>query len=136
MQETGWLLPVKAMPEEETAVMKREIPIMPAEWNKKVPDVLKSEITHKLIKATIVAPVTPSAEPTISLQVAVFQKKSEALKAQRRIINKLKLPVEVVQVYDIYKVIISGFFTREETYKYYPELAGLGYSEIFMIIKE
>jgi len=83
-----------------------------------------------------VVPAAPPAEPSISLQVAVFHRKFEALKAQRRIINKLKLNVEIVQEYDYYKVIVTGFYTREETYKYYPELAGLGYSNIFMIIKE
>jgi hypothetical protein len=30
-------------------------------------------------------------------------------------------------------VIITGFFTREETYKYYPELTGLGYPGITLI---
>src|SRR5450759_1152657 len=135
-----WLLPVKAMPEElpeeEPAIMVREIPIKPVEWNKEVPAVLKTDITFKLNKATIVAPPTPRAEPTVSIQVEVFRKKTQALRAQRRIINKLKLPVEIVQEYDYYKVIVTGFYTREETYKYYPELAGMGYAKIYIIIKE
>jgi len=131
-----WLLPVKALPEEEPAIMVREIPIKPVQWSKEVPAVLKADITFKLNKATIVAPPTPPAEPAVSLQVAVFNNKFQALKAQRRIIKKLNLPVEVVQEYDTYKVIITGFYTREETYKYYPELVGLGYPNIFMIIKE
>ena len=74
-----------------------------------------------------------SPEPTISLQVGVFYKQSDALRAQRRIKAKLKLPVEIVKQYDYYHVIITGFYTREETYKYYPELAGLGYPSITVI---
>ncbi len=72
-------------------------------------------------------------EPTISLQVAVYQKQSQALQAKRRITSKLKLPVEIVQQWEYYKVIITGFHTREETYKYYPELAGIGYPNITLI---
>ena len=80
--------------------------------------------------------ITPPPEPTVSLQVAVFRRKIQAIYAQRRIINKLKLPVEVVQEYDYYKVIVTGFYTREESYKYYPQLTELGYSNIYMIIKK
>jgi hypothetical protein len=47
--------------------------------------------------------------------------------------NKLKLPVEIVKQYNYYHVIVTGFYTREETYKYYPELAGLGYPRITLI---
>jgi hypothetical protein len=72
-------------------------------------------------------------EPTISLQVAVFYKQSKAIRAQRKISAKLKLPVQVVKQWDYYKVIIRGFYNREETYKYYPELAGLGYPGISLI---
>jgi hypothetical protein len=71
--------------------------------------------------------------PTISIQVATFYKQSKALRAQRKISAKLKIPVEVVKQWEYYKVIIRGFYNREETYKYYPELAGLGYPGIFLI---
>ena len=134
-----WFLPIKAMPdelpEEEPAIIKREIPVKPVEWNNVVLADVKNDITRKLIKETIVVPAT-RAEPTVSLQVEVFRKKTDALRAQRRIVNKLKLPVEIVQEYDYYKVIVTGFYTREETYKYYPELAGMGYGKIYIIIKE
>ena len=132
-----WFLPVKAMPEElpeEEPIIKREILVKPVEWNKEVPSVLKTDKTLKLINETIVVPATRT-EPTVSLQVEVFRKKIDALRAQRRIINKLNLPVEIVQEYDYYKVIVTGFYTREETYKYYPELAGMGYAKIYIIIK-
>jgi hypothetical protein len=79
-------------------------------------------------------PVLPP-QPAFSLQVGVFYKKSEAIRAQRKIISKLKLPVEIVQQWEYYKVIIPGFFTKEETYKYYPELAGLGYPGVSLIEK-
>jgi hypothetical protein len=73
------------------------------------------------------------SQPTISLQVAVYQKQSQALQAKRRITSKLNLPVEIVQQWEYYKVIVTGFYSREETYKYYPELAGIGYPNITLI---
>lgn len=66
-------------------------------------------------------------EPFIALQVAVFTKKSEALRAKRRISSKLNVRVEIIQQWDYFRVVIPGFYTREETYRFYPELAGLGY---------
>jgi hypothetical protein len=56
-----------------------------------------------------------------------------ALKAQRKITSKLKLKVEIVKQWDRYIVLIRGFHTREETYRYYPELAGLGYPGVSLI---
>jgi hypothetical protein len=72
-------------------------------------------------------------EPSIALQVAIYVKESQALRAQKRIMSKLNLPVEIVKQYDYYHVIVTGFYTREETYQYYPELAGLGYPGITLI---
>lgn len=81
--------------------------------------------------------VTPAqAEPTVSLQVAVFRKYTQAAKAQRRITRKLNLHVDIVHEFDYYKVIVTGFYTREETYRFYPELAGLGYFKIYLIEKK
>ncbi len=51
----------------------------------------------------------------------------------RRITEKLGLPVEIVQQWDYYHVIVTGFFTREQTVRYFPELAGLGYPGITLI---
>ena len=79
-----------------------------------------------------IAPVAPP-EPTISLQVALYNKRNQAERAQKRITTKLALPVEIVEQWGYYKVIVTGFYTREETYKFYPELAGLGYPNIMLI---
>ena len=96
------------------------------------PDTAKKEVEVKpVIPAVEEKPVAP--EPTIALRVGVFHSQLRALRAQRRIINKLKLPVEIVQQYEYYYVIVTGFFTREETYRYYPELAGIGYPSIILI---
>ncbi len=73
-------------------------------------------------------------EPTIALQVAIYNKESEALRAKRRIESKLNLPVEIVLQWDYYHVVVTGFFTREETYKYYPELAGIGYPGVTLLM--
>jgi hypothetical protein len=63
-------------------------------------------------------------EPTIALQVAIYHQESRALRAQRKIMSKLNRPVEIVKQFDYYHVLVTGFHTREETFEYYPELAG------------
>jgi cell division protein FtsN len=86
---------------------------------------------------TTVAEVKPiPPEPNISLQVGTIYKHSEALRVQRKIISKLKVPVEIVKQWDYYRVIITGFSKREDTYRYYPELVGLGYQKIYLIEKK
>ena len=72
-------------------------------------------------------------EPLIALQVAIYVKESKALKARKKIMSKLNLPVEIVKQFDYYHVIVTGFYTREETFEYYPELAGLGFPGITLI---
>jgi hypothetical protein len=72
-------------------------------------------------------------EPTVALQVAIFIKESQALRAQKRIMSKLNLPVEIVKQFDYYHVIVTGFYSREETFQYYPELAGIGYPRVTLL---
>jgi hypothetical protein len=71
--------------------------------------------------------------PSIALQVAIYHKESQALKAQKKIMTKLNLPVEIIKQFEYYHVIVTGFYSREETYQYYPELAGIGYSRITLL---
>lgn len=75
----------------------------------------------------------PILTTTINLQVGSFHRRSQALRAQRRIKTKLKLPVEIIKAWEYYVVFITGFHTREEIFKYYPKLAALGYPDSFMI---
>ena len=72
-------------------------------------------------------------EANIALQVALYHSESQALRAQRRIMSKLHLPVEIIKQWDYYHVIVTGFHTREETIEYYPELAGMGFPGITLI---
>jgi len=86
------------------------------------------------INLPAVAEEKPSTEKlTINLQVGIFHRRSKALRAQRRITAKLNLPVEIVREWEYYIVLITGFKTREEIFKYYPKLAALGYPDSFMI---
>jgi hypothetical protein len=130
-----WVVPPELLKENAPVLVQPETPINPVEWNRKVPAVVKPETSTRLIENKIVGPSLPS-EPSISLQVGVFHRKAEALRAQRRIISKLNLPVEIVKQWDYYHVLITGFYTREETFKYYPELAGMGYPAITLIEKK
>lgn len=72
-------------------------------------------------------------EPTVAIQIGIFHKKSQALKARRKITSKLNLPVEIVLQWDYYHVIVTGFRTREETYKYFPEFTELGYPGVTVL---
>lgn len=74
-------------------------------------------------------------EPRFSIQAGVFAELSEARRAQRRILNKLGLESILVEEYDFTRLLIPGFYSRRETYKYYPELAGLGYDQTMVIEK-
>jgi cell division protein FtsN len=100
-----------------------------------IPD---SAITvYKNEPEVIVAQVKPVTEdPRISIQVAVLYKRSQALHAQRKIRKKLNLPVEIVEKWDYYLVLVPGFYKREDTYQFYPELAGLGYPGVKLIEKK
>ena len=132
-----WILPVRMQPVEKPPVVeeKKEVPDTATkrfEQAKEVPIEVPPDTSRKPVEEKAGKAAIPP-EPTISLQVALFQRRSQALRAQKRIMSKLDLPVEIVQQWDFYKVIVTGFYTREETYKYYPELAGIGYPNITLI---
>jgi cell division protein FtsN len=108
----------------------------------------RTEVTLDKVDVSFVSPdlVTPLSKmmtpetapvihdiPEISLQVGIFYKRSEAMKARRLISAKLDLPVKITRQWEYFRVIIIGFSSREETIQYYPELAGLGYPNITLI---
>jgi len=72
-------------------------------------------------------------EPAVSLQVGLYPKRIQAVRAKRKIENKLNRNVEIIEQWDYYRVIVTGFFTPEETYPYYPKLAGMGFDNITLI---
>ncbi|MDP4223928.1 MAG: SPOR domain-containing protein [Bacteroidota bacterium] len=126
--ESAWVIPVKSelakQPEVRVPVELPKVPV-------------QSETSLEVSRLKVMKPAferRPSIpEPSIALQVAIYYKESQALRAQRRIQNKLNLPVEIVRQWDTYHVIVVGFYTREETYRYYPELAGIGFPGITLI---
>lgn len=93
----------------------------------------KVVVENKNIQPVVVEVKPVPAEPTFNLQVGVFYGKSKALRAKRRIKNKLNLSVEIVQEWEYYIVFVNGFKTREEIFKYYPKLAAMGYPDSYMI---
>ncbi len=129
-----WLMPAQELPGQtmEEAVIK---PVTePVKEQVAIDSIKAKQINNsELPENTIVAP--KQTEPTFSLLVAVYTKKREAEKAQKRIIEKLNLPVEIVEQFGNYSVVVKGFYTREETYKYYPKLAGLGFTAIYLLEK-
>lgn len=83
----------------------------------------------------IVPPPPPAPQPRFLLHAGNYRKLSDAERAKKKIERRLNLPVEIIEDWDSYRVVVTGFFTREETYPYYPELAGLGFSDIFVYEK-
>jgi len=124
--------PVEEPVEEPAIIIIRETPPAVVERKFEVPAIVKPVTTPTIKEEKIIVPEATQV-PKFSLQVGVYYKQSDALRAQRKIVSKLKLPVEIVKRYEYYHVIVKGFFTREETYKYYPELAGLGFPGVTLI---
>ncbi|MFZ0473745.1 MAG: SPOR domain-containing protein, partial [Bacteroidales bacterium] len=125
--ETG-LAPVpqdiQISPEQPAQVEVPELPEKPVEI------VVEKPAEPEVIIEEILPP-----EPVFILHAGSYYKLARAEKAKRKIEDKLKRPVEIITEWDSYKVIIPGFYTREETYPYYPELAGMGFTDIFVYEK-
>jgi cell division protein FtsN len=121
-------LPAEVVVEEEITeeVLPEEIVIeeMPEEDIEEKPLIEEAKVEKPIIE-----------QPRFSIQAGIFPDLSEAKRAQRRIMSKLGLQSNLVQEFDYTRVLIPGFYTRQETYKYYPELAGLGYSDVQVIEK-
>jgi hypothetical protein len=111
------------------AVERTEVKLDKVDASFGIPD-LATPLSKMMMTET--APVSPDI-PEISLQVGIFYKRSEAMKARRIISAKLDLPVKIVRQWEYFRVIILGFSSREETFQDYPELAGLGYPNITLI---
>ena len=128
-----WIKQVSRQPAAQPELLRiPEAAPVRIEYKPEIPSFGKHESSFRLMGVKAVTSVH-RPEPTVSLQVATYYKQSQALRAQRKIHSKLNLPVEIVKKWDSYIVIITGFYSREETYKYYPELAGLGFPGISLI---
>ena len=122
--------------------------IPPGKKDTSVPDNsdLKPDTNQKPLAENVVNPVIP-VEPdslaieetpvdtadTYALEIGSFRKENRALNAQEKVISKLKLPVEIVEQWNDYHVIITGFNNKTEINKYIPELARMGFNEIYVI---
>ncbi len=127
-----WILPEIRVPDlvEPEVVMPDTVKV-PVEERKIAEEKKEVEIEKE---PEVVVPVE-APEPTVAIQAGVYYKKIQAVRAQRKIKRKLGLPVEVVQQWDMYRVLVTGFYTREEAFVYYPELAGLGFQQISLVEK-
>lgn len=107
---------------------------------------LQADTTQKVSQEKIVNPEIPletdslvieektAESPDIfALEIGSFRKKNRALNAQRKVILKLNLTVEIITQWDRHHVIITGFNNKTDINRYLPELARLGYDEIFVI---
>ena len=122
------VVPAVEAPVAEQAAGEQPVAVQPVQDEQ--PEIIPEEPE----KVKEVSP-TPPPVPRFVLHAGSYYKKSEAERARLRIERRLRLPVEILEEWDTYRVIITGFFTREETYPYYPELAGLGFTDIFVYEK-
>ncbi|HLN21842.1 MAG TPA: SPOR domain-containing protein [Bacteroidales bacterium] len=122
---TNIVIPAEKQPVtvESPIFLRDEIKVDKIKLHYEVPEVRMKSVDEVITEN---AP-EPVKVPVISLQVGIYYKKSEAEKARKKIMSKLNVPVKVVEQWEYYRVIITGFHSREETYQYYPELAGLGF---------
>jgi len=114
------------VPERPEGQEKGEVPVLQEEQEEIEPDLP--------VKAEEIAP-PPPPKPRFVLHAGSYRREAEAERAKQKIEKRLKLPVEIIGEWENYRVVITGFFTREETYPYYPELAGLGFTDIFVYEK-
>jgi len=122
------VVPAAAVPGTEQPGKQQEDAAVPVQ-------VEQAEIIPEVpVQAEEVAPVPPPV-PRFVLHAGSYYRKAEAERARLRIEKRLKLPVQIIEEWNTYRVVITGFFTREETYPYYPELAGLGFTDIFVYEK-
>jgi hypothetical protein len=97
--------------------------------------VVLTDTTHKFTTVNLVLPAIAElkpfmSRPTFSLQVGVFHNRAKAMRAQKRITSRLNLPVRIIQEWEYYKVLVTGFLSMEETFIYYPRLTDMGYPNI------
>ena len=113
-----------AEPERKEPVIVTKVPVMPES---------SVSVVEESPAGFVLEDRPAFTEPSVALQVAIYHRESQALKAQRRIMTKLNLPVDIVKQFDYYHVIVTGFYSREETFPYYPELAEIGYPGVTLI---
>jgi hypothetical protein len=83
-----------------------------------------------------IRPAPSIGEPTICIRVAVFDSRLKAEYVRKRISLKLEQPAEVLDRYDQFWIIIPGFYKPQETFRFYPELAGMGYPGVSLFDKK
>ena len=144
-----WVPGIKVQPEiakpaeaADSLTAKPKIIIPPVEVRPDTAKVVSDTAAVKPVEMPVVEPVAevPVVEippevikPKISLHVGEFRKRSQALKAQKKVVRKFDVPVDIFMRWDSYHLVITGFHDREETFMYYPELAGMGYTNIYVI---
>lgn len=126
-----WILPEIRVPELIEPVVVRPDTAKVAVEEQIIPEV-KKDVEIKIPE--VVIPVE-APEPLVAIQAGVYYKRLQAVRAQRKIKRRLGLSVEIVQQWDMYRVLVTGFYTREEAFIYYPELAGIGFQQISLIEK-
>ncbi len=126
--ETGLVPVAPATVVPATVVPDVEQPAEPERAERAVAEPEKPVVIEEMV-----APPPPL--PRFVLHAGNFHRRADAERAKQKIEKRLKLPVEIIEEWDNYRVIVTGFFTREETYPYYPELAGLGFTDIFVYEK-
>lgn len=124
------------------------VPVVPAVIPEAAEAPAEPGMRDILVPQPVPEPVEAAPEPPVPVEEIVappiprfllhagnYRKLSDAERAKKKIERRLNLPVEIIEDWDSYRVVVTGFFTREETYPYYPELAGLGFSDIFVYEK-
>jgi cell division protein FtsN len=117
----------------DTMVIVQDIPVIKTDTLDVKADTLAVKPVEIKVEEPVVEEQPVVATPKVSLHFGEFRKRSQALRAQRKVSGKFDVTVEIFMRYDSYHLAITGFYTQEETSPYFPELAGMGYTNIFVI---
>lgn len=115
-----WVLPIKKAEEANPQAFVQ-------------PDTTNKQETENTAIPVIEEEIQAASQSTFTLQVEVFHDRSKALNAQKRIKAKINLPVELVQEWEYYRLIVPGFKTSDEAIKCSSAIAALGYPNISLI---
>lgn len=115
-----WVLPVKKPEEANPQAFVQ-------------PDTINKQETENAAMPAFAEEIPAVSQSTFTLQVEVFHDKSKAMNAQKKIATAINLPVELVQEWEYYRLIVPGFKTTDDAIKYSSTIANLGYPNISLI---
>lgn len=123
-----WIPPVKKDPAAQDYA-----DLLPDTIQKPPEEKVVIPVIHVKPDSLIIEETPGEADDTYALEIGAYRKENRAVKAQEKVMSKLKLHVEIVEQWNDFHVIITGFNNKTEINKYIPEIASMGFNEIYVL---